>query len=314
MKLDRLLAIVILLINRRRVQAKELAEMFEVSVRTIYRDIDAINQAGIPIVTYQGVNGGIGISEGYRLDKNLLTNNELAMIVTALKGTSTTYRDMNHQILVEKINSIIPANDLDEFNVKTQQLFIDLSEWGHNHVLDEKLNLLKSAIEQSQLVSFQYYAANGLITDRVVEPHTLVLKRHNWYVYAYCKNREDFRFFKLLRIKHLCIHNENFTRKDVVLDELPWVQEWYQLERTTCLLMRFNRQMRQQVEEWFNIEEIEEDDQGRLLVEARFPEDNWLYGFILRFGDQVEVLKPEHIRDKIRSMAKSIHAIYEKYY
>src|SRR5690554_3441058 len=166
MKLDRLLSIIILLINRRRVQAKELADLFEVSIRTIYRDIETINQSGIPIITYQGANGGIGLTEGYRLDRNLLTNDDLVAITTALRSISTTHRSVSNQVLMEKINSIVPESQRDEFQFRTNKLIVDFSSWGHRRQLEHRVEALNQAIDNLSIVSFTYNNAEGCISER----------------------------------------------------------------------------------------------------------------------------------------------------
>lgn len=135
MKLDRLVSILVLLLRKEKVQAKELAELFEVSVRTIYRDIEAINLAGIPIVTYQGVNGGIGIAEGYRLDKSVLTEDEMSTIVSTLNGIATTMPDKKYEIIMEKIRNTIPSKQLENMDLKVKQLIIDFFPWGSGKFL-----------------------------------------------------------------------------------------------------------------------------------------------------------------------------------
>lgn len=126
MKIDRLLSIVILLLNRPLIQAKELADMFEVSVRTIYRDIDSINSAGIPVVTYQGAGGGIGLMQGYRLDRNVLSQRELADIFSALQSASSIGGE-GHHLLMEKISSVVPPSQISAFRSKTTQMIVDFS-------------------------------------------------------------------------------------------------------------------------------------------------------------------------------------------
>ncbi|UHA72189.1 helix-turn-helix transcriptional regulator [Paenibacillus sp. 481] len=311
MKIDRLLSIVILLLNRRIVQAKELADLHEVSVRTIYRDIDAINQAGIPIVTYQGASGGIGLAEGYRLDRNVMTNDELATMVTALNSISSSYEDQRNQQLLQKINSIIPPSQAEQFQMKTQQFIVDFSPWGKHSYLEEKLTLLKQAIEQLRTVSLTYCNANGDMSERTVEPYTLVLKRQTWYLYAFCRQREQFRLFKLFRMKQLAMLDTTFVRQHISFEELPWEQQWYTPEHNIEVKLRFSKQVRHLAEEWFGVEQLVADDNGTYLVTASYPEDNWLYGFILSFGPDVEVLEPAHIRAKIRASAEAIFHTYK---
>ncbi|WP_239613733.1 helix-turn-helix transcriptional regulator [Cohnella mopanensis] len=318
MKLDRLLGIVILLINRRMIQAKELADHFEVSIRTIYRDIEVINQAGIPVVSYPGAGGGIGLTEGYRLDRHVLTNNELVAIVTALQSVSTTYDTPNHKLLLEKMHSIVPAAETEQFQFQTQQFIVDLSPWGRKGHLEEKLAKLRVAVEETREVSFVYCSAQGEETERRVEPYTLVLKKQTWYLYALCLDRQQFRLFKLFRMKELALQEHRFTRHPISIDQIPWNQGWVTPETSTRVVLRFHRRAKHLAEEWFDVEalvaetvhEAGKEPEERYVVSVDYPEDRWLYGFILSFGQDVEVLEPEHIRGKIKEIAMNIGNIY----
>lgn len=310
MKIERLLSIVMLLINRRMVRAKELAELFEVSIRTIYRDIDAINQAGIPILTSQGANGGISLMEGYRLDHKLLTNHDFASIVTALPSISTSYGHKSNQLLLEKINSFIPDAHSEQFNRMTKQFIVDFSSWGEQTHLEGKIAQLKLAIEELRPVSFTYCSANGNVTQRIVEPYTLILKKQSWYLYAFCRTREQFRLFKLFRMKDVNMQAENFIRQDISLDDKPWQQDWNAPENLQTVCLRFNNKAKHLAEEWFGVENVVEDENGKYVVSVSFPEDHWLYGFILSFGPEVEVLEPEHIRQIIKEMAQRVADLY----
>lgn len=176
MKLDRLLAILVLLINRGRVQAKDLADTFEVSIRTIYRDIDTLGQAGIPVVTYQGASGGIGLAEGYRLDRNVLTDKDLASIVTALRSVSTSHTNVARDLLMEKLSSIVPEAKNEDFQANTSRFIVDYSMWTHPEALQIKLQLIEQGMDQLRPITFTYCSAEGTQTHRTTDPHTLVLK------------------------------------------------------------------------------------------------------------------------------------------
>lgn len=313
MKLDRLLAMVMILINKKRVQAKDLADMFEISVRTVYRDIEAINQAGIPIVTYQGVNGGIAIADGYKLDKHVMTNDELASIAIALRSVSSSYDDRHADAVLQKIEGIIPDNEYDQFKSRTEQLFVDYSPWGDDPVQKGKLNLLKEAIQSSQRIVLTYYSPEGSLTRRETEPYTLVFKGQKWYLYAYCLLRQQFRFFKVLRIKEIEPLGITFERKSIELEEPPWNKEWNELSPIE-LVLRYDKSMAQIIEEWFGMESLQDDPDSpnHGIVKARLPENQWLHGFLLSLGPSVEVLGPPHIRDILGASAASIAAIYSK--
>ncbi|MHA6482374.1 helix-turn-helix transcriptional regulator [Paenibacillus sp. strain BS8-2] len=311
MKLERLLSIIILLLNRRMVQAKELAERFEVSVRTIYRDIDAINVAGIPIVTYQGTNGGIGLAEGYRLDRNVLTNDELAAIVTALKSISTSYGNEQHRQLMEKINSVVPLQYSEEFQHKTNRVLIDYSPWDGNERLRPKLQLLEEAVDSCRIAGFNYSNAEGQVTHRIVEPHMLIMKGRQWYLKAYCQSKEQFRLFKLKRMKELVIVPERtFVRRDFLMQEGVTGQSPGNQAKSTEFVLRFRADSRHLAEEWFGIEELLPLDDGSCQVRKSYPEDEWLYRFILGLGHHAEVLEPPGLRQIIASRAEQAAKIY----
>lgn len=309
MKLDRLVSILVILLRKERVQAKELAERFGVSVRTILRDVDAINLAGIPIVTYQGVNGGIGIAEGYRLDKSVLTENEMAAVITTLKGIGRSIPDKNNEILVEKFKNILSSAQMKRVDQKTNQLIIDLSPWGGNGHIKEMLGEIREAIENRKEIEFTYLDASGNRTVRVVEPYSLVLKSQNWYMYAWCHAREDFRFFKLSRIREMKITEITFTPREVSVEEHPWENEWQISDSFINLELMFEKELGGIAEEWFGGNTYT-NEEGKVMASIRLPENNWLYGFILSFGSGVEVISPPYIREIVSKIAKEI---VEKY-
>lgn len=312
-KLERLLSIIILLLNRRLVQAKELAERFEVSVRTIYRDIEVINGAGIPIVTYQGTNGGIGLMEGYRLDHNVLTNDELADIVTALRSISTSYGNEHQLRLLEKIHSVVPPAYSEDFQHKTNSVLIDYSPWDGNERLRPKLQLLKEAVDKCLIARFIYSNAEGEITYRTVEPYMLILKGRQWYLQAYCLEKEQFRLFKLKRMKELEIATGRvFIRRELPMQERDTGQNPCEPSLVTEIVLRFHADSRHLAEEWFGIEGLLPDEDGNWQVRKAYPEDDWLYRFILGLGHHAEVIEPPHLRDIIASRAEQVAKIYSR--
>lgn len=310
MKLDRLVSILVILLRRERVQAKELAEMFDVSVRTILRDVETICLSGIPIVTYQGSNGGIGIAEGYRLDKSVLTEEDMSTIISTLSGIAGSIPDSGHEVLMEKLRNVIPPSKLEDLNSRANQLVIDLSPWGSNELLKDSVTSIRKAIESHKEITFTYVDSEGKKTNRRVEPYSLVLKGQKWYLYAWCHARQDFRLFKLSRIKELAVTEVCYEPKKVSMGQLTYEDQWKNPEKTVSLELVFEKELEGIMEEWFG-EESETQEDGRILVKIQLPENNWLYGFILSFGMGVEVISPPHIRRKLADISKGIH---EKYF
>lgn len=308
-KIDRLISIIIILLRKERVQAKELAELFDVSVRTILRDIDAINLAGIPIITYQGVNGGISIAEGYRLDKSVLSADDLAAIISALKGIAASMPDSRFDVLMEKLKIPLSSSQLQLLDLKTRQMIIDLSPWGGNEPLKEKIMLLRMSIENYRLIEFSYIDADGTRTVRQVEPYSLLLKGQSWYLYAWCQLREDFRLFKLARIKDILLTDRPYQPREVPAEQVPWEDQWQEKARLVELDLLFDKYMENVVVECFG-ENLIHQDNGKIMVKICLPENNWLYGYLLSFGSGMEVINPPHIRSILANITAEIYRKY----
>lgn len=309
MKLDRLVSILVMLLRKERVQSKELAQMFEVSVRTILRDVEALNLAGIPIVTYQGANGGIGIAEGYRLDKSVLTQDDMIEIITSLRGLAKTLPDSRHEVLVEKFKNTLSSSQLEDVYSKANRLIIDHSPWGEDASTKAKAALVHKAIEDTKEVSFTYTDTNGKKTERVVEPYSLLLKAQKWYLYGWCSLRQDFRLFKLSRISQLIISDTSYLKREVPGEGFPWESQWQKPDNMVSLQLSFEKEMESIVVDCFG-PNIEKSEDKKIQVNVFMPENNWLYGLILSFGDQVEVVDPPYLRTIIRDISQKI---YQKY-
>jgi predicted DNA-binding transcriptional regulator YafY len=310
MKIDRLLAITMLLVNRSRISAKELADHFEVNVRTIYRDIDALNQAGIPVIAYQGVNGGYGIMENYKIDKNVLTADEISSIITALKGISSTVDDRKISNTLEKIKGLIPSTELDKLKKKSSEVIIDFSPWGASKIDKSKYDTIKNAIGSSNLINFLYTNSKGESIHRSVEPSKMIFKGGSWYLAGYCLLKGDFRIFKLTRMKDIHVSSETFIPREETIRDFPWEKGWDSDANSIELALKFSPSVRARIEDSFNADEIKVLPDGSLIVNVIFPESDWIYGMVLSYGESVEVLAPEYVRNIIKQKAEKI---LEKY-
>ncbi|MCX7710014.1 MAG: YafY family transcriptional regulator [Clostridia bacterium] len=312
MKLDRLLAITMLLMNRNRVDAKELAEQFEVSVRTIYRDIDAINQAGIPVVSYQGVNGGFGIMENYRIDRRVLSADDLMSIISALNGVSAVIDDRKMSNTLEKIKGLVPEGELSRIKKTSEQIIFDFGYLGYSRFQKDKFNQIKKAIEDQRIIKFHYSSASGSSMERSVEPMNMILKGYAWYLYGFCLIRKDFRMFRLSRMRNLRINEEKFALRERPFEDFDWDGLPGQEIEPTEITLKFSPKVRVKIEDFFGAEAVEECPDGFLLVRTSYPVDDWVYGFILGYGENVEVLEPEDLRRVIKEKAEKIATIYKK--
>ncbi len=307
MKLDRMLYIITYLLNHKKVKAQVLAEQFEVSVRTIYRDIDAISLAGIPIITYQGMDGGIGIAEGFKLDRNLLTGEEISKIVNALKGIQSISEDTKIKLLIEKLSGITADTNL----IPTgNEIMIDLSSWSRYDQLSKEIGRIRNAIHDHRRIRFLYYT-NEKLTERIAEPYQIIFKQSNWYLYAFCLLRSDFRLFKLRRMSELDILEEGFEPRPFSIEEMRW-DEAYDGDARMKITVLFDPVMKYSIDDIFGVENYECEVDGRIRVTFFMPTGTWLYGFLLGFGDKAEILEPVELREKISTMAESISRIYRR--
>jgi predicted DNA-binding transcriptional regulator YafY len=306
MKIDRLLAIVLLLLNRRKVSATELSERFEVSVRTIYRDIETIDAAGIPIISHQGVGGGFSIMDHYRLEKQLLTPEEIMSMVSVLKGVGEALGDTRVLHSGKKIESLIghrsPVNLKDEIRV-------ELSPWGYRGEQNALLETVRKATVQRKLVRFTYRNSTGEAIDRTVEPMTLVFKGSAWYLFAYCRTRSDYRMFRLSRMRSFFVTGEGFERK-------PYCYESYakQFQASEDDLvefeLKFSEKVRFLVEDAFSPNQIFPQENDAVVVRAPIPMGDWFIGWILSYGEHVEVTKPNWAREVIKEKLHNIQKLY----
>lgn len=309
MRLERLTSIVFLLLNRKRISATKLAERFNVSIRTIYRDINTIDQAGIPIISHTGQQGGFAILDTYCIDKQVLTLNEITSIINTLKGVNASLEDEDMKLTIEKIGNLMPRSPSSETRMDEQPLTIDLFPWGYSEHYKKMMKRIYHSIKNCTLITIKYSKPDNIKISRTIEPMTLLYKGYTWYLFAFCRLRKDYRIFRLSRIKKMKEHNQSFTRRRKNYKDLPsWSDNSsHKIEIT----LQFSSQVKTVVEDFFREEQLSYQDDGSIVVKEEFPKNDWLYGFILSFGEYVKVLKPSHLRDIISEKAKKISKIYE---
>lgn len=296
MKDNRLFRMLYYILKKGKVTARELAERFEVSIRTIYRDIDSLSSAGIPIYAIQGKGGGIEIADEFVLSKSLLTEDEKEQIMTALYGLENVNKSYENELLI-KLSAL--------FKIKnTNWIEVDFNSWQNNKIYEKIFNEIKSAILSKNILEFSYFGSNDE-TYRKVKPVRLLFKGQDRYLYAFCLLRNDFRYFKLSRIKKLktlsVIFEDDF--EDIIL------KKEMRYENTVHIKVKFDRKVAFRVYDELG-ENITEDEDGNLYAEVEIPNDYNLYGYIFSFGENVEVLEPKEIRIKIK---KIINEMSKKY-
>mgnify|MGYP000911466088 FL=1 len=297
MKDNRLFRILYYILEKEKVTANELADKFEVSVRTIYRDIDSISSVGVPIFTTQGKGGGIKIDNEFILNKSLFDTNEKEEIIAALQGLEKTNEPYKSE-LITKLSAL--------FKIKNSNwIEIDFTSWGSNNTYQDLFNALKTVIINKNIISFSYISSKAEKINRKVKPIRLLFKEQDWYLYAFCLLRNDFRYFKLSRMKDLEVlamnYEDNFENM-VLKREIKH-------EDIVNIKLKFNKSVEFRVYDEFN-EAIEEDEKGNLYVEIKIPNNYKLYNYIFSFGSNVEILEPKEIRNQFKNM---INEIAKKY-
>lgn len=308
MKVDRLVGIIMTLLDKKRIGAQELADLFEVSPRTIYRDIEAINMAGIPIRSISGVGGGFEIMPEYKLDKNVFSTAELSAILTGLSNLSAMVRDNELVNVLAKIKRLIPADRAKDIKIKTNQISIDVSAWSGNQNIQPYLQIIKSALDSHRLLSFEYIAHHGNKTMRTVEPYQLVMKSGHWYFYGYCRNRNDYRLFRLSRMSNLQMEPESFVPRDYQRPVLDFEKIIKPMQ--TEIKIRIHKSVLDRVLEFCTYDHFVPDGDAHYIVNFPFIENEYYYDILVSFGDKCECLEPSHVRAKMVRRVHNIAAIY----
>ncbi|MCZ8523264.1 MULTISPECIES: helix-turn-helix transcriptional regulator [Paenibacillus] len=303
-----------LLLNRRRVSAKELSERFEVSLRTIYRDLEAINAAGIPVASYAGASGGYEIMETYRIERQYLSLEELQSIIVALRGIQSSLSDPDIDIgsLLDKVGSLVARSSSSTAPDLSREIIVDFNPWQGGQEEKAKLNLLRQAIRARQLVSFGYTNSQGEDSLRLCEPIGVVLKGYIWYLYGYCRLRQACRVFRLSRIASLTLPGGTFERRAEAFEEvrLGWHRDNSAERPLLKLLLQFHPRAKAKVKDAFPEDEVERLTDGSLLVRAIRPDEPWLYGQLMSFGTDVRVLEPLSAAETLRRKAQEIVHLY----
>lgn len=295
MQESRLFKIVYHLLEKGQTTAPELAEKFEVSVRTIYRDVDALSEAGIPIYTETGRNGGIHLLDDFVLNKALLSEKEKQEILSSLQSLSAVGVSYDAN-MVTKLSALFHTNSEDWFEA-------DFSRWGGKSADNDKFESIKTAVIYHRAMQIVYEGSCHGGSKRTILPLKLMYKAKEWYVKAYCRQKQDFRIFKLTRIIEWKVLDEEFE---------PISFPEYDVETGQAgntIVLKFSKAVAYRVYDEFDKSQMKRLESGELLVSAQMPEDDWLIGYLLSFGTQVDIIEPYYLRETLAQKAKEI---YEK--
>ncbi len=300
MKIDRQIGILSVLLQKESVTAPYLAKQFEVSRRTVNRDIEDLCRAGIPIITKQGSGGGISIMENYKLDRTILTTAEMQDILAGLRSLDSINKTNRYTQLMEKLSA-----GSSDFLQGNQSILIDLSSW-YKESLTPKIEVIRTAIDMGRTLSFYYFSPKGEST-RSIEPYYLIFRWSSWYVWGFCEERKDFRLFKLNRMEDISMENTCFEKRKIPLPDLTNEKIFPGKIRVKAL---FTADCKWRLVEEFGRNCFEELEDGRLLFHTDYTDKENLFSWLLNFGDHVILLEPENLRKEMRDMIQRMYKNY----
>lgn len=292
MQLNRLFEILYILLNKERITAKELAERLEVSTRTIYRDIDALCLAGIPIYTEKGKGGGICLLPDFIMSKSMLSDNEQQEILSSLQGLA--------QLNITQTDTTLEKLSATFNKTATNWLEVDFSQWECDNT--ELFATLKTAILERKIIEFDYLNSDGQSSHRQVEPMHLWFKSRDWYLKAFCLLRQSARIFKLTRIRNLMLTDVHFSKREIQHESKQ--NDLNSLPPMIDFKLKIEPMAAYRVWDDFGNGTLQED--GSYLVNVHWAEDDWVYRLILSYGEHIEVIEPKHVREKLREKACKI--------
>lgn len=288
MQLNRLFEIVYILLNRKQVTARELAQRFEVSTRTIYRDIESLTEAGVPVYTNKGKGGGISLLDNFILNKSYLNTDEQQEILTALQGLKVTAYTPQNQV-IDKLSALFGSEE-------EEWITVDFGSWDTSE--KEKFDLIKMGILSKKRLQFDYYNTKMEKLNRRVEPIQLYFKERTWYLKAYCMVRKEMRLFKLRRMRNIICLEETFKPYS---KKQETQSSTYTIERNyDTIKMWIDSTQAYRVFDEFEEEQVIIQEDGSFIVTLKFPKDEWTYGYLLSFGSYAKVIEPREIQDEIR--------------
>lgn len=308
MKIDRLISIIMILLERQRASIPELAEICEVSPRTISRDLETINQAGIPIVSYPGLHGGVGIMENYKMEKRLFST---ADVTTLLMGLGCIRSSLSGQEVVNalaKVKGLIPEEQRREIELRAGRLTIDMTPWVGNSGCAETIETIQQALEESRLLQFVYTDRQGQKSSRTVEPYRLLLKGMRWYLDGYSLERQDFRLFMLARMQAVILSDTGFVPRDYHPEAK--IQPDFQDKDIVTVTVRVKGDALERLEELYGADIFTAESGAWRTAQISLTDDARGYRFLLGFGADCVCVAPEDVRKNIADYLNEIGEMY----
>ncbi|MWN32778.1 MULTISPECIES: helix-turn-helix transcriptional regulator [unclassified Gilliamella] len=311
MKINRIITIIMVLLQREKISGKELAEKLNVSLRTIYRDIQVIEGAGIPIITYQGSAGGISILKNYKVSKGLFTKEDVIVLLKGLNLLSSpVLKESENLRTLEKIKSFLSEQELDEVTNNLNQLIVDISPWFSKQNINNKISIIRLALNEQLLLSFDYLSVKNKQASRLVEPYKLIFKEKQWYLQAFCLNRNDFRLFKLSKMSNIRETNTKFISQTT--PEVFSLFEKDMKKKIFKIKLLIDESVLTRILDFCDEKDIKKLNEQQYLVNFNFIDDDYSYGILLSLGHKCICLEPEHIRQEMVERAEKLVKSYKK--
>lgn len=309
MKIDRLIAIIMILLEREKVTAKSLAEMFEVSMRTIYRDLDVINQAGIPVFATSGPGGGIEIVKEFKVEKRIFSANDITALLMGLSSIKNNLPGEQTIAALAKVKGMIPKEQHKEWEYRANQMKIDALPWLNAGNLFHTVEMIQEALDQQRLLTFDYKDIRNEKSSREVEPYRLLWKGEAWYLQGYCLSRMDFRTFKLLRMSNLTLSDQRFEIRDFPLERLDHIQ--FNSSSAVRVKLKIQEGVRDLVIARFGEDCLTPEGMDHYIAEIHMPVDDLACGYLLSMGTRCVCLEPVEMREKMRQLSSQICGFYQ---
>lgn len=302
MKSNRMFGILCILLEKEKVTAKELADYFEVSVRTIHRDLLDLSSAGFPVTSQQGIGGGVSLMPDFRYSKTALNKEDMNVILAGIQGFASIDDSAKIKTLLAKLRFNQGAKMLLE-----NDIIIDFTSWNHNSKIIENIKIIRIAIANHQLLEMEYYSSSGNY-HRQIEPYKLIFKQENWYLFGYCKYKEDFRVFKVSRMTDLHINDETFSEREDYI--IPPLQSDFANESGTNITVRMDKSLDFLAVDFFGLESMTRTGDD-IFVTFQTKHTEWVISTFASFGNKAEIIAPDSLRDEMKSFLQQSQKLYE---
>ena len=307
MKYETMIKMLMYLLQKRKITARELAEKYDVSVRSIYRYVEELIISGVPIDIERGRYGGLTIADTYRLPTGYFTREEYTATLNALDAMASQISDENVIAAREKLESR-QKYERGEMSI-CGNIIVDGGTWGDGKKFTEKMQVCEQAVNECRSLVIEYISREGKMSRRTIDPYILIYKQNIWYVYAFCHSKREFRTFKVGRIRYAAFTDKTFEKKQFTRDDID-LNFYYNAEELVDVTFRIEKNSLPDAEEWLGIDIIEPCGDA-FEAHASLPNDEMLVNKILSYGGAVTVTAPKELKDKVAYTAQKIAEQYK---